>query len=143
MSLIERIEEMRRALCSPEWQHAMTYFAEHIGLDPELHATSEPTTEIDELVLSALQAIGRALFPRETGVEASFVVNKSAPFKLYHGAGLVESHLLMIFYLPDMELGCLMIILDDSTQFARFRPNPVPGHKQSGTSGLDLIINPN
>lgn len=143
MTLTERIMQLRRSLQSPQWQQAMEYFAEHIGTDPELQASSEPTHEIDELVLCALQAIGRALFPNETGVEAGFLINKSARFNLYHGAGLVKSHLLMVLYLPDMELGCLMVIMDDTTQFARFRPNLLPGHKPSGGFGIDLNINLN
>ncbi len=105
----EIVSQIRTKLMQPQYEEAMGLWLEHLATDENFLLNSIPTEESKETILKALNMIAKQVFQGQEFVINSISLRKNLTYNLIHGGGFIHRANFVLFYFPDMEMGCLLL----------------------------------
>lgn len=106
--LDEIVARIRDIVVQTDYEDAMNLWLEHLATDEEFLLNSIPSEDSKETILNALNIIIRQVFQGRPYVLNSISLRKNVPYQLVHGGGFIDEANFVLFYFPDLEVGCVL-----------------------------------
>lgn len=103
------VARIRDILVQTDYEDAMNLWLEHFATDDDFLFNSIPTEDSKELILQALNMIVQQVFHGREYVINSISLRKNLPYQLVHGGGFIDDANFVLFYFPDLEVGCMLL----------------------------------